>query len=409
MKRRASYDLPRNWKTRAWKTAGGIAAALAFQRRNQLAAAMKKWFRRYKKKKARAGNRTAREIKYRFPDSHTKTKTEKDEDNLIEISQHNDLSLHKLSSVYLHRKAKKMQGKVKARETYQRISNGDQGKQAVDYLEMIFNRDKVIGTTSANRNNLFLAAYDYFELNTQSQHNNTTLLTANAFNDNIARSIVVKGLGVTLEAISLCNVPAIVTVMFVTPKFDTFIDPIQAWGNLINAQGFGNTVVQGPTTIADPLAQPGKDSINNWGGYPEKTSGWSKQWSVLKKKTFVLQPGDQRNYHFYLGMNYAFRRQTFQTVRTCEYLKGLTVIPIVIVKGGLVGLATDEVTTSEAAEVGHAPTKVGFSTTYDYSFGFKSTPNLPVQFTQQDLVRNLNKDRVRIIDDVDDRDVEKFA
>lgn len=371
------------------------------------ASRIQKWWRKYGKKSS-TGKKVARKTRLKTGRSFTKTRS-KNEDDLIEISQHNDMSLHRLAikSVPGKHNYGKVSSKVKYRENYQTVQFNDQQEQFPFFLELLWNRRKVIGNTSTNRNSNDQNSFDPFDLNLVAQHSNTNLVPADVSDDDAQRILSIKGCKITFEALSLCTAPLMVSIYFLTPRFDTSENPISTWDNLMSRLSYGLAGVEGPTLISDNNAQFGGEKTANWGVYPEKTRGFLKQWIILGKKTFVLQPGDQRNYQAYLKWNKTFRRQTFLDTRTNEYLKGMTVIPMVIQKAGLAGLIEEGA--GDAVEVAHAAGKAGYSVQYEWDIGFKAAPSLPVQVTEQNIVHSKNKSFVKIIDDTDTPMAEQFT
>lgn len=370
---------------------------------------IQKFWRKYgTRKKSSTGKKIARKVSTKRARSRTGTRTQT-EDDLIEISQHNDMSLHKLPVAAVPGKHNygKVSSKVKFRENYQIVQFNDQQEQLPFFLELMWNRRKVIGNVSTNRNSNDQNSFDPFDLNLVTQHSNTALVPSSAGDDDAQRILCIKGCKVTLEAVSLCTAPLMVTVYYLTPRYDTGENPILTWDNLMNRLSYGLAGVEGPTLISDNNAQFGGEKTANWGVNPEKVRGFKKQWIILGKKTFVLQPGDQRNYASYIKWNKTFRRQTFLDTRTDEYLKGLTVIPMVIQKAGLAGII--ESGEGEAVEVAHAAGKAGYAIQYEWDIGFKASPSMPVQVTEQNIVHSKNKSFVKIINDTDTPMTENFT
>lgn len=320
----------------------------------------------------RTPSKTASKSRYRGLGSRTKTEVvEKRESSLQEISQHNDLSIRNMGvrRVGKYYAPPKGLGTFSYRNQNNWIMTTVQGKQIVDLPEVIMTREMIIATTSNNRFERYKLPDDLFTLNPYVAVPNSSLYpgphSAVANNDVIYFNYCTS----TLQFLSMTTVPQKVTVLYCTPKFDTNTSPIEAWQDIVNSQALTQSV---PTTAATPAtvtASPGAGETTNIGASPMEHREWKKAWNVVASFTIILQPGDQHARRLCFKFNQFLNRQTFNTVRNGgNFLKGITVFPMVITYAGLQGIGTGET----ATEVAHAAPKVGV--VHHQHYMFKAVP-----------------------------------
>lgn len=354
-------------------------------------------------------SKTARKMLFRNKGSRTRTKEIKEKD-LLEISTHNDLSMHWLRGVTLK---KHMTGKfgtgAKHQEDYQNILVAAQGKQGVGIGEILFSRGKLIGSTNPARNVTTQAALDYYALNPSSGNSGSGLFGSTAVVDNDNAMLGVKSAVYTIEFLSMQSVAQTVDLYFLMPKFDCSQNPYESWKDYLVAERLSSAAVTGNTTIGALNAQFGGVDANNWGQDPFKTRHFGRMWKCIRKASFVLQPGDQRNYKFRVTYNKVAKRGTFIYDRTAgDYMAGWTVVPMYVIRGGVVGLS-ETGTASAASEVGHAEVRTGTIETVNYDFKFPVSPNRYVKFNEMNLVVNQAATKEVQIDVEDDAVVMQTA
>ena len=116
--------------------------------------------RKAKKIKTDAPLKVAKDVSY------TKTKTKK-KSKLLEISQHNDLSVRNLGTFWPGKKwfpKYKTIGKSYYHDVSNWVATSLQGEQCVDSIENILTRDMIVGLTTSARNNRQRIAVDLYYL-----------------------------------------------------------------------------------------------------------------------------------------------------------------------------------------------------------------------------------------------------
>lgn len=303
----------------------------------------------------------------RYPGKYRKYNKSKDQ---IEISQHNDLSMHsagicRMPGGQYH----KTLGEYKYRVITQFTDlSGQTGRQLLlNGIERIFSRSQIIGNTATSASAPDQFPDDLFLLNPNSTRGTNTLFPGPAdpvsFND----YLYIKSVKFDTKVLSLTNVAQKVTAYWLTPNYDTDLTPQQSWTEIVN----GKNLSQGPAgtrpTLLTLAAIGGADGPLAIGANPFEHIEFRKQWKVMFKQVFVLQPGDQRAISGTIVYNKAISRKTFLNVRKTEYLKGFTVFPFIIVEAGLVGISST--TGTRSAEVSTAVPFVGVFSDYLLRFG----------------------------------------
>lgn len=351
-----------------------------------------------------AVGRTARRLLWPKKKSYPKRRktVNQREKDLLEISTHNDLSMHKLPRFVMKKALKgNFSGMANHQENYQQIFACPQGKQCAGFAEVLFSRGKLIGATAPTVNVRTQAAIDYYQLNPQAGNTGSTKFPSVSGIRNDNAFLGVQSANIKMEFLSMQSVAQTVDLYFLMPKYDCGQDPIESWKDYLAAEALGLPAVTGKTTYADLTPQEGGVNNENWGTDPFKTYHFQRMWKCLKKVSFVLQPGDQRNYEFPISYNKVAKRGTFIHDRIAgDYIAGWSIVPFFIIKGGLVGLSADGLT-SVAGEVGHSSTRVGVVATIDYKFKFPVDSPRYVKWNQIDTTQGLTiPEEVQI--DVDD-------
>lgn len=334
--------------------------------------------------------------------SHAKTRTS--DENALEISQHNDLSEKKLHDVVIgtRKKLTKTVGYFTYRDVTQQMADQVQGYQSVEFLECVMTRNMLVGTLNANTNDRYALPDDLFLLNpslsvsVNAIHNNTPFPAVFREDCIGLKSVIMK-----TKCLSLCTAPQKVSIYWLTPKYDTGINPNAQWSSILASKGSTQGTTATPKTTVGVTAVAGGQvpDVGFPGENPFQHKEFRKNWRCLQKSKFILQPGDQRHLSFAVHYNKVFVRNTFLNLRTAgEFLKNITIFPMVIVEGGLVGITPDTGTlTSEVAQAGP---KVGFFCDYLYKFSGLPAPRVSAHREAMHVIAQTSQ-VARYIDDED--------
>lgn len=325
-------------------------------------------------------------------------------DRGINISQHNDLSIHTVPDIVLGNavaKGKQL-GNFHYMNNYSFIQNKNEGFQAVDVIGSHLTRDIIIGNLSAAATNRLARetlADDLFLMNPWST------LPGNAYFTSVATTVAqdrifVKNVHLDLEMLSMENVPQMVDIYLITPKFDSFQDPIASWAQSLTdvALGQGSNAPSVLRTVT--TATSGKQSVNTYGVSPDASRIFRKTFNVLHCKSVILQPGDQYNLRYNIIYNKMLQKNLFSSSARFEnYLKGWTVTVMAVTKGGLVGMTNAAGT--GASEVCHANIKVGYALNYKYNLSAVPTSRIETARVYEGLLVGDTTEVQQKLDDTD--------
>lgn len=341
----------------------------------------------------------AQKKKYKGDGSRTVTMRKKKKSGVL-TSSHNDMSLHKLPAVGFHnRPIKSRIGKIHFKENRSSIQSNTQGRQCYGALEVLFTRDKCIGTTSTTPDDPYKSAVDFFELNTNSTRDNNALFVAASPSVERTNLMGVRKVRCEFNFLSMETVPQKVELYMLTPMFDTNRTPQEAYDAMKGRASYGLSAVTGRATVIAG-SSVGHELLQTIGASFDHGTGLGREWKIMSKKTFVLQPGDSVAFFQNVTFNKYISREILLDARTKTFLKGITIVPYMIAYAGLVGNGTN---IAESNYVYNGSTKIGVTSVYDYSLVFPSSPSLPVSVIASDLL--VDQTDQKIIDDNDDIDI----
>nr|QCW23616.1 MAG: hypothetical protein [Cressdnaviricota sp.] len=349
--------------------------------------------RQIKKAGKKAASYVQKKLKFKRKTS-AKKKTVLTEDR----SLHNDLTIRKLPNVIipgLHHKGKKT-NTMKYTENFQKIVRGTQGFLAFDGFETIGNRNKLYGSTNSTRNDVDQSMIDPWVLDTNRLH--LALASNTQLAESKTRRMVYSHVNATYEFVNLQNIPLKCELFLFTPAVDCEETPYQVFQRMCDELAMNYPTAASSATTLGGNAIPGYLNPNIAGVHPLKMKGFKKIWRPLISKVFVLQPGDQISYQHKIIIDRSFSR-TMLDSRQSQYLKGFTVYPWVLCRGGLAGLA--ENTTDNAVQVGYAGVNYGGVISYTHVFRGVPENQLNTYLMTQELTTNAEAVRIKIIDDND--------
>lgn len=333
--------------------------------------------------------------------SRQRYSTNKEHDG-IEISQHNDLSLKKLPTITFGRKQVKTIGTCLYSNHNQWLIESSQGTQGLDMGECNMTRAQLMGDRSDVISERVRWADDPFDF-VIGPVEEPNFVFPGPFNLRPATDrYCLKTVDCTTEILSMVNIPMHVQIYWITPKFDTDLTPKGCWEDILidkrNTQG----IALPPSSVLDNSGIPGYGTPLSWNQSPWEHKEFRKAWRILCKERIVLQPGDQRKYSMKVNYNKVIERQEFLRNRTQMYLKDLTIIPMYITQGGMVGIELTPENTN-CTRVAHGFTKLGTMTTYKMVFGNLPNPRVSSSRTYSGVIENANitTNVPRIINDLD--------
>lgn len=207
----------------------------------------------------------------------------------------------------------------------------------------------------------------------------------------------------TLSFVSLQPTACRVEVYWLICNTNTDRGPQSAWIDQLNSLRYAQpTLGEGAHTTAGITATGiGYGSVANPRTSPPK--GFYHYYKLLLKDQFMLQPGDNQSMKRTFVMNLMIQKDQIGDSQT-TYLKGITICPLVVVNGALVGLGNDgeSFPPADIDRVTYGRIKVGFM--HSCKVNFAALPVNRYEITRKEIgyVDGNSNNATAIIDADDD-------
>jgi len=241
--------------------------------------------------------------------------------------------------------------------------------QSVNNLTECLNSNHMRGTTTAT-DTAFATNWmtNPFLLNPYSTApaNSIYTLTPSAYER--GDRLLVKSIHHKLDLINLSIAAAKVDIYYCLCTQRTGLSPATAWATaLLENNYLQTTIASGPTNIAN---SPTAGTVNQTKLNQHPTNRtFVKTWKIIKHKSIILQGGDTIKTAQNVIVNKGFTRQDFEIYSDNEYIKGLSIVPLMIVNGSLIGMEADSAGAgSTATQVSYCSTKIGVITQDEVKF-----------------------------------------
>ncbi len=320
--------------------------------------------------------------------------------NFEDFGQHSDLSVRKLPNLVIRRNRYKSDGEYVFRHWRQRVMISSQGSQLADYITPMLTRDQIFGLNLTNDRS-FRENWD------------TSPFLLNPFVNAIAPSTIYPGpvavpfdeqkIGIKyidheVNVLGLTTEAQLVDIYWVMPRYDTPDAPTVVWNRAVSSKNLTQVPIDPATTIADQTAVSGQDNALRWGNIPTQYKDFRKHYKLLRKVSFVLKPGDQRNFKFRITNQRIIPYNTLWT-REDMYMAGITIVPMFVARSALVGVSPT--TESGVLEVAHGVAKIGVASNNVYHFAAVKADLISTNRVFPGMVLGDTTDSMKIIDDED--------
>lgn len=351
---------------------------------------------------AKAMEAVRRKTKMKRPLSFTQTTTErkrKKQDVNLDLQ-----GLHKrdLGLVTMGKKVKheKLLGTYQYRNINQWVINGLQGHQVADFGEVIMTRDQLIGTTSNLRGERYRWYDDPFHLNPfWSQPASTVYPNAQGTVVPPSDLLYIKSLKSISHMLNMTKIPMNIDVYWVVAKYDTNVNPIECWSAINLNKSLGQVPATGAQATTQATADAGRAQTIDYGSNPFHHREFLKVWKCVKSSHVIAQPGEQIDLYLDFSVEKIVSRSNLQSTRLNQFLRGLSVFPIVIARCGLEGIAVTE--NGASSEVSYGQVKLGIVSNQLYTFGALPTSRLSSARTYTGTIVSTTQFE-KTIDDEDD-------
>lgn len=289
---------------------------------------------------------------------YTRTKKAATDEN----GDHNDMDRQAFKNTLVPKGIKATSNKYNYRVTKQKINNGLQGIQGVFLGYPILMKDHMAGSKNAAATAEQFPD-DIFELNLSNTTANDIYNTGTFGFVKKTDVMGIKKVGHEMNILNMANSPAEIVIMYLLCVNDTTENPVTCWTNSVTA-GAEN---QASATIRNLLstvgAGYGKDDYQSYGAMPNYKK-FKQTWKTIAQERFVLQGGNQKKLFTTFNYQKIIRRDV--VLQSDAFMAGYTIYPLIIHRGGLIGVANE--LGADSAEVTNGSTRIGILQKDDYLF-----------------------------------------
>jgi len=210
--------------------------------------------------------------------------------------------------------------------------------------------------------------------------------------------IVIKQVESKVQIVNLSPTAMKIRVYWLLCNKNSDDYPSVAWDEvLLERKYLQPSAAAGPTTTVGTGNTLGYESKTLHG--QELPPNFSKRWKTIHKDVFMLQPGDNQSMSRVFVYNKSVTKQSLsENITVC--LKGLTLMPLVVTEGALVGLAADSETfpSTNVDRCTYARTKIGYLHTDTITFGAVGTNRYSIRRNEIGYVQGNTANVTQIID-----------
>jgi len=208
-----------------------------------------------------------------------------------------------------------------------------------------------------------------------------------------------------MSLINLENIATDVQIIWMMCKMSSNNSPIQAWSNALLEEGFTQVPATFQSTLGVLPVLGGQPTYQAYGTHPYELKTFKKWWKIIGSNSVTLQPGDQVNYSRFVAVNRIVSKR-FISDQNTAYIANLTVVPLLIIRGSLVGVCVPDATVpvgpKPVSEVTYGTTKIGYLSNREYKFAALGQPRFQTNRVYQgELINSIPTQPLRIINDVD--------
>jgi len=340
------------------------------------------------------------------PQSFTSTMTKKKRTVRKVLSGHNDMSTHHFPLKPLGSKNIRSMGTFRYTEQRQAIAEQNvPGRQLVVDVQGWCTRPQLNGTdiTTDRRNGITWSVSPY-ELNPFVAVPVSTLYPAGPGIVD-GDKIHVASANYRLDLLNMSNIPADVEILYLVSNRDQAQSPTAAWNLCIEEERLNQVTPTAASTDSTFTGGVGFRQQDNVGNHPMQYANFKKYWKVIGQYKVVLQPGNQHSMKSRIHWHKTFTRKVLNAYDPdITYLKGVSVMPMIIANGGLVGIISEAASTNPSKEVVNGPVKLGWKQELEYIFKALPVQRLKTQRVFEGLMEPTVPSvyTLKIIDDQDD-------
>nr|WAE42861.1 MAG: capsid protein [Cressdnaviricota sp.] len=314
-----------------------------------------------------------------------------------DVSQHNDMST---KTLYIRLRKRKIRDKAATKfkyiHTYQSIVQGLEGLQGVSSAHAVLTSAAFVSSTATRGDPINIGA-KIFDMNPNARVTGSAIVATGTNPDqfiNVER---------VCQVITVWNMEPVANNTFILwciPVADTKIAPDAWWTSCIAAETLGVPIDSFAATANVLTAGFGSvGSIFHYGLYPTMSPAFKKLWKIVRVHKVTLQGGDQRSVKMCIDVNKTYNLNEVQNqFNNSEfYMKGTTVVPMIVTRSGLVRTLDGGV-----KNVTFGVNELGITCREEYVFSTKKGPPVaPITYSFYGTVGTGVGATEHIINDVD--------
>lgn len=297
-----------------------------------------------------------------------------------------DLTNDRFSLVINKRRLRRAsRAKIKFQETFQAIVTNSEGAAGATELRYHFHQDSFTFQNTA-RNSKTGQATPYFDMIMNAKTTGNAAGPVGTAAQSIAQSLNIESGRCELTFGNLENSSCTVWIYFFLCKRSTTLSPYESWVDDLSDRGYGLTT-DVPTVTTDTTWGAGSVTQSFLGSFPN-TPNVKRNWKLLKVRKFNLDGGQSHTINYYLKMNKRVDKDYVDPTQTNtpKFIAGLTIAPLVICRGSMVGI-NDTGASTTASEVTFSPCKLGVVGIRKYTFStLPEPPTYPLELANYGIV-----------------------
>lgn len=360
---------------------------------------------RHRKSKYRKGIKN--KLRTRRSRSYTKTTT-KTETDTVNLSSHNDMSLHRFYLKPIGTRKIRSKGAFKYIEQKQGITSVNAGLQLVDDLQFLMTKQQLTGNTSSSRFVDTEWSTNPFELNPFVTVPSSTLYPGPIPGVVAGDSIAIDSCNYRLDLLNMENIPIEVEIFWFVSKDNHNYSPLNWWLSCIQEERLNQPIAAAVSTSTILTNTAGYRTIDSVGNHPYHYRSFKKMWRQIGHYKVILQSGHQHSMVSKLGIHKVLRKNVLDSLPDVSFVKGITVVPMVIAHAGIIGYAPG-LAASSSVEVVNGPVKLGYKQEVEYKFNALPIQRLHTTRIFEGLVEPTGDFTTRIIDDEDELNTVQIA
>jgi len=289
----------------------------------------------------------------------------------VKTSTHNDMTTHRIGGIKVgpQKPMGRKLGNFRYQDSRQGIVGSLPGNQGYNDVAGMCTKPQLLGQTSSLRASKTQWAVSPFELNPFAYTRAATAVYPVAPTDADPDRFHLAYAEYSLNMLNMQNIPVDVEILWCRAVGHHNYLPSAWFENCAEEERLGQSIPAAAPALTTANAVAGFTRSFSTYNHPSKYRSFKSKWHVLKSYRIILQPGDAHKIGGSVSWNRTFSRLNLNTMPDVNFLGGISVVPLIIVNGSVVGLAT---VGADATEVTYGPTKVGFI--QDVKYHFKALP-----------------------------------